>query len=78
MKRSADETKRGRKQSKWSDSFQDDWIDKVHSHDFQTESIDPDRNDNLQTELTDQDRNDDFLAEWIDCGTGSYLHKLMA
>ncbi|XP_024636162.2 two-component response regulator ARR14 [Medicago truncatula] len=79
LKRSADETKRGRTKSKWSDSFQAEWIDKVHSYDFQTKSIDQDRNDNLiQTELADQDRNDDFLAEWIDCGTGSYLHNLMA
>nr|QSD99765.1 MYB family transcription factor [Melilotus albus] len=59
LKRSADETKRGRKKSKLSVSFQADWIDQDRSRDFQAE------------------QNYDFEAEWIDCGTGSYLHNLM-
>lgn len=34
--------------------------------------------DSSRPEWIDQNRNNDFLAEWIDCGTGSYLHNLMA
>nr|QSD99763.1 MYB family transcription factor [Melilotus albus] len=34
--------------------------------------------DEFQAKSIDQARFYDFQAEWIDCGTGSYLHNLMA